>query len=419
MALISRFPVVFLILLLPAVSVGGSIARDAESSCSSSHPDAQLGGSDIDYPSINRLLLIDSHQQRLVGLPLEIKKLELSRAPEAVLVRHRLQLALAQSYAALNMIGPAILSLKGLPVSSPQAPEALLLLSELEVRNGRPKAAIRWLRQMAELYPEEALTVRGLWRAAELNHPHSRQALALWQQAAEQADIALSSAQNWHARSQKPDFLDTVNSERLSPELWRLSRTALTDPAFASADAVQAEVRRQLQCLTANQGAQLRRMEKNPRLLADLTETVETLSKHLTSARSRLTAIERQSLELDLKLRECGAQEPVCAETAAQQAANRRDQVSLKKQISELEKKLTFLHEEEKLLHSVAQDGGKAEIAVSLNSRLSSTKAFMQGLLQRSLASAVEDWEALSAEAHYRLAIAQQPRIQPGLAPPK
>lgn len=221
------------------------------------------------------------------------------------------------------MNAAAISSLKRLPVTSPQAPEALVLLAELEVASGNSRAAVRWLRKMADLYPEEDITVRALWRAAELNHPSSRQAIALWRQAADHADQALASAQAWHARSQQPGFIESVASEKLSPELWRLARRTFTDPAFASADSAQAEARRQLQCMTASQGATLRRMEQGDRMVA------------------------------------------------------------------------------------------------TLNSKLGDSRSTMHNLLQQRLEAAVQDWEALSAEAHFRLADAQEPRIHPGLRPVK
>lgn len=421
MVFIPRFPAnCICLLLLAAPTLGqGTEAHNGTLTCNGT--DSQtIATSDIDYPAINQLLVSAGDQQRLLSLPVEIKKLEISKAPEATLVRQRLQLALAQTYSALNMTGPAMLTLKSLPVSSPQAPEALLLLAELEVRNGRPKAAVRWLRQMAELFPEETLTIRGLWRAAELNHPHSRQALALWQQAAEQADEALNSAQHWHARSLQPDFLDKVNSEKLSPELWRLSRSVFTDPAFASADALQAEVRYELQCLTANQGAQLRRMGKNPKLLADLNDTVETLAQQLDAARNELSTQEKLSSELAQRLSDCNGRKLNCDEFANQQSSCDKQIIRLKERIQTLDKKLAFLREEGKALGGYGQDViDRGDTASKLSSRLNNTKAFMRDLLQKRLADAVADWEALSAEAHYRLAVAQQPRIQPGLAPPK
>lgn len=254
--------------------------------------------SDIDYASINQQL----------------------QQPEATLVRHRLLYALAQTQASLDMTTAATANLKKLPATSPQAPEALLLLAEMEVKGGRNKAAVRWLRQLADLYPNEPITIQALWRAAELNHPSSRQALALWQQAARQADQALALAQDWHARSQQPGFIDAVAGDKLSPELWRLARSTFMDPAFASADTAQAEARRQLQCMAAGQGGALRRMDSGS-LVADL------------------------------------------------------------------------------------------------NSRVGNSRSKMHALLQQRLEAAVQDWQNLSAEAHFRLADAQEPRVFPGLRP--
>jgi len=425
MAFSDRFfarSVSLLLLLAPTVGLSAPAALGPALACGNTGIESTAASfiSDIDYPAINQLLSTESHPNRLVGLAAEIKKLELSRAPEAGLVKQRLQLALAQSYMAANLSGPAILALKSLPVSSPQAPEALMLLAELEVRNGRPKAAIRWLRQMAELYPDEALTIRGLWRAAELNHPHSRQALALWQQAAQQADVALGSALSWHERSRHPDFLDKINSEKLSPELWRLSRTVLTDPAFASANSLQAEVRRQLQCLSAHQDAQLRRMEKNPRLLADLNDTVETLTQQLNSVRSNVELGQKELTTLQQRLQECESRRGDCSMLADEHRSHSHTLARWRERAQDLNKKISFLRHEEKSLRAETQGTGtKTATVTNLADKLSNTKAFLQSLLQQNLATAVQDWEALSAEAHYRLAVAQQPRIQPGLVPPK
>lgn len=308
-----------LCLLLLALA-GPATALEPAGSCpagaAASHP-----ASDIDYPAINQAIRTADANQRLMGLNAELKKLELSRAPEATLVRQRLTLALAQTQSRLGMSVAAMGNLKRLPVSSPLAPDALLLMAEVEMQNGRQKAAVRWLRHLADLYPEEPLSIKALWRAAELNHPHSRQALALWQEAARQADEALAAAQAWHARSQQPGFMEVVGGEKLPPELWRLARNTFMDPAFASADTAQAEARRQLQCMTAGADARLRRMDQNPSLLSDLSNKV------------------------------------------------------------------------------------------------GSNRTLMHNLLQQRLEAAVQDWEALTAEAHYRLADAQEPRLYPGQRP--
>lgn len=318
MARMTLKPLIACFLLAPALSLAVPAVAPV---CANAPAGTRAPVSDIDYPAINQALTQADATQRLHGLSAELKKLELSGAAEATLVRQRLTLALAQSQAKLGMSTAAMGNLKRLPVSSPQAPEALLLMAELEVQNGRQKAAVRWLRQLAEFYPNEPVTVRALWRAAELNHPHSRQALALWQQAAKQADQALALAHDWHARSQQPGFIDTVAAEKLPPELWRLARSTFMDPAFASADSVQAEARRQLQCMTAGQGATLRRLDQGESVLANL------------------------------------------------------------------------------------------------NNKLGTSRSTMHSLLQQRLQAAVQDWEALSAEAHFRLADAQEPRIHPGLRP--
>lgn len=306
-------------LLLAALSaVPVAVAAATPGTCSDAG--ASSAPRDIDYAAINQQLLQPEATLRITGLQAEIRKLDTARAPEAGLVRHRLLYALAQSQASLGMNTAAAANLKKLPANSPQAPEALVLLAELEVKAGRNKAAVRWLRQLADLYPEEPLTIHALWRAAELNHPSSRQALALWQQAARQADQALALAQDWHARSQQPGFIESVASDKLPPELWRLARSTFMDPAFASADTAQAEARRQLQCMAASQGGALRRMDSGS-LVADL------------------------------------------------------------------------------------------------NSRVGNSRSTMHALLRQRLETAVQDWQNLSAEAHFRLADAQEPRVHPGLRP--
>ncbi|HET8729803.1 MAG TPA: hypothetical protein VFM34_01665 [Moraxellaceae bacterium] len=289
---------------------GSATALGGTDTCRAVVREAPAGSlSDIDYVTINKALLTSDPTQRLIALTGELKKLDLAHAPEAPLVRHRLLMATAQTQATLGMDTAAMGNLKRLPVNSPVAPQALMFMADIEVKEGKPRAAVRWLRQLADLYPQESLTIHALWRAAELNHPHSRQALALWQEAARQADQALASAQSWRDRSQQPDFVDTVSSATLSPELWRLTRTTFTDPAFASADAAQASARQQLQCIGAGQSAQL----------------------------------------------------------------------------------------------------------AELNAKLGDSRARMQTLLQQRLTTAVQDWEQLAAEAHYRLADAQEPRIHPGI----
>lgn len=400
--------------LLPALAVAAPAVRAPAPSCSESTA-SSAPASDIDYPSINQQLMNPEPSQRLVGIQGELRKLDSSRAPEAPLVRHRLLMAQAQTQAKLGMNMAAATSLKALPVTSPQAPEALMMLAELEVQNNRPKSAIRWLRKMAAVFPEEPLTIQALWRAAELNYPHSRQAIALWQQAAEHADQALASAQTWHSRSQQPDFLEQVNADKLSPELWRLARESLTDPAFASADAVQTEVRRQLHCLSASQDAQMRRLEKNPRLLADLNETVETLDSQLGIARRDVAAREKDFMAVAQKLKECQAGPKDCSELQDQHDARGRELTAWRNRVQNLEHKLAYLRQEEQTLRTAPAPG--TAVANQLTDRLSSSRTFMHELLKQSLADAVHDWEDLSAAAHYKLAVAQEPRVHPGMIP--
>lgn len=410
----------FLLALVPSVCLAAPAPHVPASTCMASATASgapTLPASDINYPAINQALMTPDANQRLSGLSQEIRRLDQARAPEAGLVRHRLQLALAQTQSSLGLNLAAMTTLKRLPVSSPQAPEALVLLAELEAQNNRPKAAVRWLRQLADLFPEEPLAVHALWRAAELNYPHSRHAIALWQQAAHHADEALASAQSWHARSQEPDFIDKLNSEKLSPELWRIARKALMNPAFAGADNVQTELRQQLQCLTANQDALLRRLQANPRLLSDLNETVGTLTAQLQAARSDMENREKVFQTAAQEWKECQAKSPACGAEQARHDQLGRELTGWRNRLQSIERKLAFLREEEKLMDTAGQQSSAGDLALQLNQRLSSTRIIMQKLVQQSLASAVQDWEALSAEAHFRLAEAQEPRIYPSLAP--
>jgi chromosome segregation ATPase len=161
-------------------------------------------------------------------------------------------------------------------------------------------------------------------------------------------------------------------------------------------------------------------MEQDPKLLADLNDTVGALSKQLASARSALSSQESQNAELKRQLKDCEVSKSDCSRVAAKHETSTRELADLQDRIQSLDEKLAFLREEEKSLRNLSLEAtGRNDAASSLTHRLTSTKAFMQGLLQQSLANAVEDWKALSAEAHYRLAVAQQPRIQPGLAPPE
>lgn len=379
---------------------------------------SSIAASDIDYAAINQYLTQPDARQRLAGLQVAVRRLRASQAPEATLVRHRLLYALAQTQAGLGLNAAALASLKQLPVSSPQAPEALLLLAELEVAEGHSPAAVHWLRQLAELFPEEPVSVGGLWRAAELSGPDSPQALSLWQQAAQLADQGLASAQRWQAQSRQAGFLEQATGERLSPELWRLARAALGSPAFASADALQTEARRQLQCLTLNQEAQLRRLERNPRLLADLADTVDTLAAQLQVAREDLVPREQAFLATARRLRDCESGAGHCAALKAGHDAQGRELTGWRNRVRSLEGKLAFLRREAATLRASATSGSTGTtVARELGSRLGDSRGFMQEQLQQSLATAVQEWEALSAQAHYKLALAQEPRVNPAMRP--
>lgn len=389
------------------------------SACAAPGTTARIAAaSDIDYAAINQHLTNADSAQRLAGLQAAVRQLKRSRAPEAGLVHQRLLYALAQTQAGLGLDAAALASLKQLPVSSPQAPEALLLLAELEVSEGHSPAAVRWLRQLADLFPEEPVSVGALWRAAELSEAESPQALSLWQQAAQLADQGRASAQRWQAQSRQPGFLDQATGERLSPELWRLARATLGSPAFASADAVQAEARRQLQCLTLNQEAQLRRLDRNPRLLADLSDTVDILTAQLQRARKDLVPREQTFLATAARLKDCESRPGNCEALKTEHDAQGRELTGWRNRVRNLEGKLAFLRREAATLRgSAASTSAGTAVARQLGGRLGDSRGFMQEQLQQSLANVVQEWEALSAQAHYKLALAQELRVNPAVMP--
>ena len=144
--------------LLLFTLAGSATALAGADTCSSvtgylSAPSA----SDINYTTINQALLTSDPTQRLIALTAELRKLDVAHAPEAPLVRHRLLMATARTQAALGMDTAAMGNLKRLPVSSPVAPEALMFMADIEVKDGKPRAAVRWLRQLADLYLAQQL----------------------------------------------------------------------------------------------------------------------------------------------------------------------------------------------------------------------------------------------------------------------
>lgn len=366
----------------------------------------------IDYEALNRLVLSADANERLQALPDALDKLRRSPTVEAQAVSTRLRLLLAQTQANAGRIDSAIATLKAFPLDSSQAPNALLLLAELEVKNGDSNAAIHWLRHLAELFPDEALAVTALLRAADLSGQRSMAALLLLQQAVKQADIGLAVAQRWQERSKDPYFLDDVNTGALPPSLWRLAHAALTDPVFAAADSTQAETRRQLQCLTAQQDGRFRMQQKNPVLLADLTATVRSLDLLLKPARVDLTVRENEFLASANALKSCRAEGRECATLKTQYDAQGRALTGWRNRVRGLEKKRDFLrHEQEALPGRWQQDNvTNVAAALSLAENRAAARAVMKGLLQQTLAASLKDWETLTAEAYYRLALAQDPR---------
>lgn len=376
----------------------------------------------IDYPRINDLLVSADSHARLRELPALILRLNQSAAPEAASVSAHLQLALAKTQAEAKQLDAAMATLGRFALHNAQAPEAIFLLAELEEKNGRPASAIQWLRQLGELFPHDARAVQALLRAAVIsadsNTVNDTQALQLLQQAVQQAEHELLVARHWQQRSLATDFLDAVNTEKLPASLWRLAHIALTDPAFASADSAQAETRRQLQCLTAQQDERLRLLQKNPILLADIANTVYMLDAQLPLARQELSAREAEFLESTKRWKTCkaGATEN---QNGCSAEKNRHDEqgralTGWRNRVHDLEKKNAFLRGEQKAMPQRQQRDyvSSTKMAMALTDKRGAARTLMQLLLQQTLNRAVQDWEELAAQAHFQLAQAQDPRLK-------
>lgn len=403
LALATALPAAVIAAPAAPAAVPGCVARPAAGAAPSPPPAA------LDYAALNRLLLNPEVGERLSGLPGAIDRLARSRAPEVALVRPRLQLALAQAQAGSGHAEAAIATLKQLPLDSAQAPEALQLLAELEVARARPAAARRWLQQLAELFPDDARAVQALLRAAELA-PDT--ALADLQRAVALADQGREAAQHWLARSHDADFMDDV--EALPPALWRLAKATLTDREFARADAAQVEAGRQLQCLASLQQARAQLQQDNPRLLADLTATVDALDEQLETARAGMPARERRYLEAAAAWKACGRQRHDCAPAQAERDRLGRDLTGWRNRLRDLEQKRDYLHASERRLAARWQREQAATVAAEqrLADRRGEEHALMKWLLQDTLAAALDDREALVAEARFRLAAAQEIQVR-------
>lgn len=403
LALATTLPALALAAPAAPAAVPGCVARPAADTTVSAPPAA------LDYAALNRLLLAPEVGERLSGLPGAIDRLARSRAPEAALVRPRLQLALARAQAGSGRTEAAIATLKQLPLDSAQAPEALQLLAELELARSRPAAARRWLQQLAELFPDDARAVQGLWRAAELA-PDT--AVADLQQAAALADQGRAAAEQWLARSQDADFMDDV--EALPPALWRLAKATLTEREFGRADAAQAEAGRQLQCLARLQQARAQLQQENPRLLADLAATVDTLDEQLDAARAGLPARERRYLDAAAAWKECRRQGQDCATAQAARDRQGRELTGWRNRLRDLEQKRDYLRGSERRLAARWQREQAATVAAEqrLADRRGEEHALMKWLLQDTLATALDDREALVAEARFRLAAAQDAQVR-------
>lgn len=367
--------------------------------------------SNIDYAALNSMLTSSDRDLRLRELPNAIAHLDQEGSAEAAAVGAHLRLALAEAQAAADQNENAITTLKGFSLDSARAPDALLLLAELEAKNGRPEAARKWLRQLAQLFPDDELAVTALLRSAALSDKKSAQ-LGLLQEASNLADTGLDLARRWQQHSEAPDFLDAVDTQKLPPSLWRLARNTLTDPDFTKADEKQAAARLQLRCLLAQQDAHFQLMQKNPLLLADLASTVASLDEQLVLARQDLASREKAFMESAAAWKTCRSTSADCSALQAERDAQGRALTGWRNRTATLEKKRDFLRQEKSSLPARWQQDriDSADLAGQLISRRSESRIVMQALLKQTLTSSLQQWETIAAEAHYRLALAQDPR---------
>lgn len=374
-------------------------------------PPVAEASSNIDYPTLNSVLTSPDRDLRLRELPVAMTHLDQQGSAEATAVNAHLRLALAEAQTAAGQNENAITTLKGLSLDSARAPDALLLLAELEVKNGRPEAARKWLRQLAELFPDDELAITALLRSAALSDKKSAQ-LGFLQEASNLADTGLDQARRWQQHSEEPDFLDAVDTQKLPPALWRLARNTLTDPDFTKADEKQAEARLQLRCLLEQQDAHFQLMQKNPLLLADLASTVTSLDQQLMLARQDLASRERAFMESAAAWKTCHSTSADCSALQAERDAQGRALTGWRNRIATLETKRNFLRQEKSSLPARWQQDriDSADLAGKLISRRSESRIVMQTLLRQALANSLQQWETIAAEAHYRLALAQDPR---------
>ncbi|MDP2226963.1 MAG: hypothetical protein Q8J78_05765 [Moraxellaceae bacterium] len=361
----------------------------------------------IDYPALNRLLMTGDSETRRRHLPAEIAALQDSPASASASVRAHLLLALARAEIASGDADAAIRTLKRFPLNQARAPEALLLLATLEAQRGEPAIAVQWFLRLADQFPDDARAVEGLLDAATLVDS-SR--LLLLERARSSADQGLQLAKQWQAQSMAPGFPDLEADVPLPDVLWRFARAALTDPAFIAATQSGQESRHQLGCLLAQEEARRGFLEKNPRLLSDLAETVATLDRQLADAQQDFRQREKDFLSIAEAWHRCNDQKNDCADLRQQHDQLGREMTGWRNRIATLQAKRNFLKNEQQALplrwqrtHTASQQHLQV-----LHWNEKGARRIMRELLQQELRRAVDEWEALSAKAHFQLAVAQE-----------
>jgi uncharacterized protein YjiS (DUF1127 family) len=410
-ARVAAFAILFFSTTFAAISATSAASCTGSSANTSGNtPGPASAGRDnsIDYAGLNRLLLVSDQSTRLQQLPAAISAL--GSSAEALAVRARLQLALAQTQANADQINAAIATLKIFPLDNSQAPAAIFLLAQLEARAGHKDNGVHWLRQLADLFPDNTLAVRGLLQAAEWN---SHAAPALLQQATQQADQGLVTAQQWQQRSLEKNFMESVNVETLPSGLWHLARATLISASFSTAESAQNTARQQLQCLVQQQESRLQLQQKNPLLLSDIAVTASSLDVQLKVASAGLAARESQFMASAQAWKACKVKAGDCTTLKTDHDTQGRALTGWRNRVHDLEKKREFLLTEQKALPARWQQEQKNSVAavILLVEKQGEMRRVMRDLLQETLKTSVQDWEALAATAHYQLALAQDPRV--------
>ncbi|MGH8493136.1 MAG: tetratricopeptide repeat protein [Moraxellaceae bacterium] len=400
-----------MLLLLPACASADSLVFSSPACADSTFLSAEKSVADgPDYAVINQILTSTNRKLRLTQLPELIHITESQNSAEALAIVAHLRLALSQAQALDAQYEAASKTLKALPLDSSLAPEALSQLAEIEVLRKQPDAAVQWLRQLADLFPNEPLAAQGLIRAAAIS---SRNSLPLLQESVRLADAQLAEARYWETRSRQTDFLDEADTRRLPGTLWRLTKATLTDPTFAAADIKQTRARQKLQCLISSQSAHADLLGKNPMLLADLSNTVATLDVQLQREKTELANREAVFLTAASDWKNCRSKSRECSPQQHTRDEAGHALTGWRNRITVLEKKIDFLRREQVALPGRWQQDAKdaQSLAALLTEERSHARQIMGPLLQDAIQGSLTKLEEIAAQAHYQLALAQDPRL--------